>query len=306
MTIHPFHSVVWTTVWLVLCTVPSTAFLFTQPRHLAKSGLDKISQARIGQVLDLRLELASLQDLSSRIMVSGLSLRLDSTRDTKRVHMPGADGNEPHVCSPARELAILQQGHFVDLNGLQEALVNECAWEIAWRKGSNHGQIICGLNLPKELVRNEARVEKGPIYINFAIWNEQDFVEAHEEKKRVKAQAEIFMRDQQETMKRYKEETNLFQKARLYHAAATAADNYLSSGLDRFKTLPNRKDLVPLENDNNPNDKSESGDFMIAKTGVIWTAVQEPGTFGGTSKNVVLGHAYLQQPKKGPLSGYHP
>jgi len=285
-----------TTLLLLLCAATcSSAFVINSSglQHLltrafrANPDLKTFSDSFPGQVLDVRLDIGKTDSdnaMHKRMTIQNLVLGLQENEDghsNTNIPMPGADGPHPHTSGGIGNLQVIKSGHFIDLTGTVKADFSADAnWELVWRKDSPAGQLLLGLELKHDAVRNSAVLPKGRIYLSFPIWNAETLNDYQERKAYVNGKAAEYLQDRDDELAKMQSTKNLFSKALHYRNAAAAVEKYSLQPVRSMSQVPTPDETIKVDDD-----------LFLTRTGTVWT--KEHGVFG---KQTFLGAASICNP----------
>ena len=275
------------------------AFLSTlqqQPKIKKCPNLDGILQSfDLDQKLMINLDVGDTSALSgggaaAGFVVKGMTLKLRNEIPNKHeqdiIAMPGINGPHPNLSSGPRRLDLVDDGHFVSMEGVQHVVPHRdnCAWEMVWKEDSLAGTILCGFELPKEYTRNmnSATLPEGRIYLSFPIWRKETLTKVQAEKEKVLERAQDYLHARDEAMKKFKEESNPIMKALYFREACSATEDYdlRKSSVSRAKQIPNPEDVIAIQGE----------ELYITTKGLMWSK-DVLGTLKG--EQVLLGTANI-------------
>jgi len=83
---------------------------------------------------------------------------------------------------------------------------------MVWRKGAKAGALICGFDVPGEIVRNLASIPRGRLYFTFPVWTSESLQDLRERKEEAEEMAVEAMDRLTEHTKQMEETNNLLMK----------------------------------------------------------------------------------------------
>lgn len=209
-------------VWSILI-VPNHGFVqeflakVAQPPMLPKTELDDSTNALVSGVpLDISLQLGKKGEsiLSvQRLTVNLASDVLDSPPPT--APMPDQKAYQAH---------LLQNGHFIDRQGLKTLDLADPCWQLIWRDQSPAGNCVIGLDVQSPATRNEATLEKGSLFVSFPVWKQDRLVEMQTRKAECELAAMVHLQERDAEIEKLKAANNILVKAWHYRNAAAAVE----------------------------------------------------------------------------------
>uniref|UniRef100_A0A7S4NGU2 Uncharacterized protein n=1 Tax=Odontella aurita TaxID=265563 RepID=A0A7S4NGU2_9STRA len=263
----------------------------------ANPEIERYADAQAQNKIRVRLDIGGEADGASRLAIDGIVLELQgrdelehdydkikAAAQRRAVPLPGADGPNPESSSGPRSLKIVSDGSFVgpageqivDLGGGRGDGGGAPRWEMIWRENSPAGALICAFDVPREVRRNEASLQKGRTYITFPVWTSSGLEKGRTYKARVEEKAAEYRKEREDAIEMVKTASNPLLKAIHYRKAYAAAEKYFESGINRMDEIPDDRDIVAI------------GDgLLLCKRGTVWT--KNLGFGGG--ERVLLGTA---------------
>ena len=267
---------------LVICLAASSAtyglsLAFPKTKSV-NSELWELSNAQKDLVLNLRLDVGREEE--PHIPIDGLTLELkDVVSASESPPLPATNGPSPNNSGGARALRILQEAHFVSLDGRKKVDLQDGCWEMIWRKRAPAGFFVCGFNIPEEVRRNDATLSRGRLYISFPIWSKEGLAESQAVKLRVSKDIEQQRQAQNKELAKMQNTSNLPMKALYYRNAAAALEKISNLGVNGpLNQVPMDDDVMPIQNG-----------LLLCTKGTIWT--KEQSVFG--KEHVLLGVASI-------------
>jgi hypothetical protein len=284
----------------LLFTTPTASFLF--PRNFdVNPNLASIAKAQTGITLDIGLQVSDAKN-QSKLYIDGLSLELicqptasptapaitTSTHQNHIIPLPGINGPNPHVSTGPLHLIMKNPGSFVSLQGTQKLTMEQQAWEMVWINNRPTGSIICGFHLDEPMVRNDAILPSGNLYLNFRIWTPAGLHTARNEKMAYERELSKQMKIQKEELEKCNASDNPIQKAMHFRKAVTANELISIMKTDKHDTVPMEEcDVITV-----------GEGLLVAKEGSIFTTVMEKNMLGGNKENhYFVGGAILKDSK---------
>eukprot|EP00523_Entomoneis_sp_CCMP467_P006934 CAMPEP_0168732394 /NCGR_PEP_ID=MMETSP0724-20121128/7749_1 /TAXON_ID=265536 /ORGANISM="Amphiprora sp., Strain CCMP467" /LENGTH=311 /DNA_ID=CAMNT_0008779413 /DNA_START=178 /DNA_END=1113 /DNA_ORIENTATION=+ len=251
------------------------AFLFKGP--VVHPNLQEFATAQQQKILNIRLDILE-HKASQRTAFSlqGPMVRLldrvkTQVTNQQHQHQHSSSSSLPvanwdALSSGSKELDIVRNGHVIDLTGLRSIPFRDGTWEMAWKDGRSHGMVVCSFDLPEAVTRNDNKVEPCRMFIEFPIWTQQGLEEDQAYKRVMEARRHENDVAKTEYMMQYQQESNLFKKMQLYHAALQAMER--NTLTPRCEYIPEPGQTVEL-NDN----------LVLTKQGTVW--MRRSGGGGG-------------------------
>eukprot|EP00568_Trieres_chinensis_P008576 CAMPEP_0183298078 /NCGR_PEP_ID=MMETSP0160_2-20130417/5199_1 /TAXON_ID=2839 ORGANISM="Odontella Sinensis, Strain Grunow 1884" /NCGR_SAMPLE_ID=MMETSP0160_2 /ASSEMBLY_ACC=CAM_ASM_000250 /LENGTH=294 /DNA_ID=CAMNT_0025460029 /DNA_START=162 /DNA_END=1046 /DNA_ORIENTATION=+ len=241
---------------------------FTTPSFLSPPAnplLHDHASVQSGLSLKIRLNIGRDDGNEMRLPIDGLRIELEGSplpKESKRPAIPGADGPNPNLSSGPMKLNLIQDGMFIDMNGLHEIGLKNGCWEMVWRKDVPAGSIICAFDHPEETKRNEhmAALPPGRIYLTFPVFPRLELKERQEKKAHIMKKAEKFLEEKDRQTQLMIETSNPLMKALHYRNACAAMEEYDYSGARSAAAIPDDNDVAPI-----------MGDLVICLKGTVWT-----------------------------------
>jgi hypothetical protein len=283
----PFKSFV-----LLLCSAtfaPSESYIFS--RAGAHPNLLQLAKAQTGTLLNIGLEVQN-PETQSGLYVDGLTLQLHDPESIPPVHdikqcisLPGANGEYPEMSTGPLPMTTKSRGSFVSRDGKQTMKIEKEAWEMVWLEDRPAGSVICGFHLPEPLIRNDAVLPSGKIFLNFRVWTSKGLQMARNDKMMHERNISKYSVEQKDALDKMNSTNNPILKAVHFRNAAAANEKLSLIKTNRHDTVPDRED-----------DLIEVGDgLLIGKQGSMWTSVLRPSLLGSKETNCYLGSAVLKE-----------
>jgi len=228
-------------------------------------------QSQTDTILDIRLNIGLEKD-SPVLAIGGFQFQLsnkpilnkeneDEKNFTSELHipLPGTNGPRPRLSSGAYHLNFLQDGTYVNMNGLQNVEFSEGCWEMIWRDRAAAGLIVCGLKLNQDARRNDMVLEKGNIYITFPVWSKEGLQKRQFCKLESQAKYKEFEMARDEELQKMAKSSNILMKALHYRNAVAATESMDNTGLHNMVDVPSGKDVIEI-----------GAGLQLVQTGTVW------------------------------------
>lgn len=276
-----------TNCFLLSCLAASFAtvsgFSFAFPKlNPANPCLSDYSAAQTDTLLNVRLDIGA--DDSSHLLMDGLVVELKDTKPAKgHPLLPGANGPSPGVSSGARALKVLDDAHFIGMDGMKSVVLTDGCWEMVWREGAPAGTIVCGFNVPEDVQRNGAKLPQDHFYMSFPVWSQDGLAKMQTRKAKAEADMQQYLSDQNDEIAKMEKSSNVLAKALHYRNAIAAVEKISNSGINTyFKMVPVNDDVQPID-----------GGLLLCTSGTLWT--KKKSFFG--KEHTLLGVATVHQDK---------
>lgn len=198
----------------------------------------------------------------NRLGIDGLLIELHGNEDAKYKHpkLPGANGPNPQLSTGAKSLEVLKQGKFIDLKGSHSVSLEAGVWEIIWRKDAKAGALICGLDAPDEIKRNDASIPKGRVYMTFPVWSQETLSDLRGRKEKAEEKASEALDRLKDANIKMEGETNPLMKALHFRNAMKAHEDIEYSGHNSYQSMPLERDMISMNNG-----------LHMCSLGTVWT-----------------------------------
>lgn len=226
-----------------------------------KPGLVGIADAQPSQTVAINLDIGE-KDSVSRLAIKGMTIDLlNELADVETsIKMPGKNGPFPMLSSGVRKLNLLKEGEFVSLAGSQIVKALKGCWEMAWKKDSPAGSLMCGFEIPEEYQRNEATLPAGKVFMSFSVFTQETLAFAQARKERVMKVANMALKEKNEAMDKYFSEPNPLMRAVHYRKAMEAAERYSLQSVHTVKNIPEPHEVLQLQ-----------PDLFCSTRGTVWS-----------------------------------
>lgn len=230
------------------------------PSLLPHPNLASLVDRQAEQMLSVSLDVGNVGNGGqSRLAVKDMILGLHSDAPDYDVAMPGMTGQYPKLSSGGRKITTIQPGQFISMVGREVIDTLQGAWEMVWKKDAPAGTVVFGWDLPKDYVRNEARLPKGLVYVSFPIWSSEGLSEARKRKASVMEACEKKLRERDEALEKYEKETNILKKMMAFREAAAALEEYWSYPVDYMKHVPEAHEIINMRDG-----------LVLSANGFVW------------------------------------
>eukprot|EP00339_Tiarina_fusa_P027395 CAMPEP_0117022940 /NCGR_PEP_ID=MMETSP0472-20121206/17178_1 /TAXON_ID=693140 ORGANISM="Tiarina fusus, Strain LIS" /NCGR_SAMPLE_ID=MMETSP0472 /ASSEMBLY_ACC=CAM_ASM_000603 /LENGTH=326 /DNA_ID=CAMNT_0004728927 /DNA_START=134 /DNA_END=1114 /DNA_ORIENTATION=- len=195
-------------------------------------------------------------------LTTGDSSSIMTTADdwVEVVKMPGHDGDHPRISGGLRTLDVVQQGQFVNQDGLQNVETSKATWELVWMKDAHAGSLNIGFEVPKDYTRggnsgadhhaSSATLPKGPVYLNFFVWSKESLEYARTAKEKAFRIAKESLEERNEELTKMQETSNPFLKALHYRNAYAAIETYTLQPLKHYQEMvPDEGETIQIQED---------------------------------------------------------
>lgn len=272
---------------VIFGSTPADAFAgILQLINKVNPSIKKFAEAQDNALLKIHLDIGksdwdgNAQPIGNRLGVDGLLLEMHGNEDAKYKHpkLPGADGPNPQLSTGAKTINVLRPGKYVDITGSKQVKLDNGVWEIIWRQNALAGSLICGFDVPEEVKRNDAGLDKGRVYISFPVWTTESLQDLRERKAKAEEKAVDAIERQQEAVRKMEETSNPLMKALHFREACKANEDLDYSGHRSYKSMPLERDMIPLK-----------GGLNLCSLGTVWT--KKDGILGFGGDHILLGSA---------------
>ena len=144
-----------------------------------------------------------------------------------------------------------------------------------WRDNSSAGLIICGFTLDKDAIRNDAKLEKGKIYMSWPVWSSDKLQNQQKRKSKAEKKYNKFQLERDTELEKMNDTRNILQKALHFRNAAAATEQMDYTGLHYMVDIPSTDDVVEIGNG-----------LQMVKSGTIWSKAGSFDSF--RAKNHIL------------------
>eukprot|EP00591_Stephanopyxis_turris_P011095 CAMPEP_0195517362 /NCGR_PEP_ID=MMETSP0794_2-20130614/10555_1 /TAXON_ID=515487 /ORGANISM="Stephanopyxis turris, Strain CCMP 815" /LENGTH=266 /DNA_ID=CAMNT_0040646153 /DNA_START=91 /DNA_END=891 /DNA_ORIENTATION=+ len=252
-------------------------FMF-QKAFTVNPSLTEYAAAQEGTSLSFHLDIGG-KSAESRLPLNGLVLEFhDSAPGYIHPKLPGANGPHPHMSCGPKVLEVKEEGSVINMEGLQKVSMKNGCWEMVWRDNAPAGSIVCALDIPETVRRNEASLKSGRMYMSFPVWTVEGLIEKQKYKQLMEEKAVNFLEEKENELLKMKTTSNPILKALHYRNAAESVEKYYCLGMNRVAEIPSDNDVVPIQ-----------GNLMLCRKGTIWTK-DDKALFG---EHVLLGVASI-------------
>ena len=243
----------------------------------------RLLEAQTGKYLEMRLEIVDPKTKESRLSIDGLNVQLTEKADEQygRSLMPPGDGFRPEESSGVRSLEIVQAGQIIGISGTKSVAVDAASWEVVCKKGYS-GALVCGIRLAENVSRNEAFcLPKGVYFLTFSMWSKEVLQDLRSKKAAAIRVASEAIQQRKDTVAKYKETKNPFQKLALFREAEAAAERYQMSCVKSFNAVP--------DTDEDESILTVGDGVLMSRKGQFWCRAAPIG-----NKKVVYGAAQVR------------
>lgn len=247
--------------------------------------LTRYTGGQIDTQLDVRFSVGLTSD--KMFVIDGFQFQLCNVptadkKDDATIPLPGAHGPRPHLSSGAHNVNVLEDGSFINMDGLQNVQFSNGAWEIIWRDESPAGLIICGLELDEEARRNDVILEKGQLYVTWPVWSKDGLAKHQARKAEAAVKYGEFERVRDDELEKMNSTPNILRRALHFRNAAAAMEKMDYTGLHTYGNVPSDKDVLEI-----------GEGLQMVKTGTVWSKIGSlPDSFRPTRQQL-LGSATL-------------
>jgi len=144
-----------------------------------------------------------------------------------------------------------------------------------WRDNSPAGLIICGFTLHKDAIRNDAKLERGIIYMSWPVWSSDELQNQQKRKAKAEKKYDEFQLERDTELEKMNDTRNILQKALHFRNAAAATEQMDYTGLHYMVDIPSKDDVVEVGNG-----------LQMVKSGTIWSKAGSFDSF--RAKNHIL------------------
>jgi hypothetical protein len=264
---------------ILALTLLSTSSAFLFETFSPRPGLEKLIQDQTNQRVAVSLDIGQVDaPQAPRLAIKDMVFDLMNTSPMgEHVKMPGFNGPHPNLSAGLRRLNLVEEGTFISQVGQQFVKALNGCWELVWRDGAPAGNLICGLELPEEVKRNEAILPKGKIYITFPVWTKETLEQMQLQKGKIMGLANEALAEKDAELAKMQATGNILQKALHYRNAYAAAEKYFIQPKKQFESVPSKDEVVAFQDD-----------LLVTTKGTVWTKSLPNG------KQVLLGAANLK------------
>lgn len=294
---------------MVLCNTPLVVGLLMCTTSVAYSYLPSwtpgvVTSPQIGQfasqidkvMVNARLNVGIASDRLFVIdhfqfqLCHDLSLLSKNNSYKPMVPLPGADGPRPNLSSGPHRVEVINDGSFIDMDGLQTVQLRHGVWELIWRNDSPSGLIICGFQLDQDARRNDVILERGFLYLTFPVWSTKELKEQQKQKQMAELKYKEFETERNLQWEKLKETPNLLKKAMHFRQAAKAVEDMDNTGFHLMAYLPSEDEVLDI-GANYSDGVGDDGLLKMVKTGTLWS---KTGSFrSNDGKQKLIGTASL-------------
>eukprot|EP00571_Detonula_confervacea_P010370 CAMPEP_0172301722 /NCGR_PEP_ID=MMETSP1058-20130122/3548_1 /TAXON_ID=83371 /ORGANISM="Detonula confervacea, Strain CCMP 353" /LENGTH=290 /DNA_ID=CAMNT_0013011939 /DNA_START=71 /DNA_END=943 /DNA_ORIENTATION=- len=248
--------------------------------------LTRYTGGQTDTILDARLSVGLATD--QQLAIDGFQFQLCNVPmlaekgDDSAISLPGAHGPRPHLSSGVHHVNVIDDGSFVNMEGLQNVQLRNGVWEIIWRDESPAGLIICGFSLDKDARRNDAMLEKGQVYVTWPVWSKDGLDKQQARKAEAAIKYEEFETERNTQLEKMSSTPNILRKALHYRNAADAAEKMDWTGLDELVNVPSSEDVLEI-----------GEGLQMVKTGTVWSKTGSFSDSFGAYRHQLLGSATL-------------
>jgi len=164
------------------------------------------------------------------------------------------------------------------IRGQQTVELHDGVWEMIWRDNSSAGLIICGFTLDKDAVRNDAKLERGIIYMSWPVWSNDELQNQQKRKAKAEKKYDKFQLERDTQLEKMNDTRNILQKALHFRNAAAATEQMDYTGLHYMVDIPSKDDVVEVGNG-----------LQMVKSGTIWKKAGSFDSFRASKHHVLLG-----------------
>lgn len=273
---------------LLLFTTSVTSFLPSWIPGAVSTGAPpelKKFTSQIDTVVNARFNIGLLSD--QLFVIDHFQFQLCNDHDdAARISLPGADGPRPNLSSGPHRIEVMNDGSFINMDGLQTVQLKHGVWELVWRDDGLAGLIICGFQLDQDARRNDAILPKGNLYLTFPIWSTKGLQEKQAEKQKAESKYRKYESERNLQLANLKGTPNLLKKAMYFRQAAKAVENMDNTGFHLMVNLPSEDEVLDVGGDAN-----DEGLLKMVKTGTLWS---KTGSFrSNDGKQRLIGTASL-------------
>eukprot|EP00538_Stauroneis_constricta_P001057 CAMPEP_0119560938 /NCGR_PEP_ID=MMETSP1352-20130426/16232_1 /TAXON_ID=265584 /ORGANISM="Stauroneis constricta, Strain CCMP1120" /LENGTH=293 /DNA_ID=CAMNT_0007609019 /DNA_START=140 /DNA_END=1021 /DNA_ORIENTATION=+ len=240
------------------------------PSSILSAGLSSLSKTKIHPQL---CDIVNAQDdtvlqitlnIGQQLGIQGLTFEFHTDGNDDVVPLPGINGPHPHLSSGARQLIVQKEGGFVSMAGAQHVKMDHACWEMVWKEDAPAGSLICGFEIMDDYKRNEVTLPKGRAYISFPIWTTEGLKMAREHKDRALG----FVKDKNDALDKFQQESNPIRKALQYREACLAAEKCSLYPVKNYDIVPDEDETVQIPKHQ---DNEEQQDIWLTTKGLIWS-----------------------------------
>ena len=246
--------------------------------------LADLCQSQVGTNLNVRLDIGH----DKHLHIDHFCFEL-SDNPFSAAAMPGVGGPLSHLSSGSKHLNVLEDGGFIDMNGMQRIGLDDTSWELCWTDGIPSGNFMCGMTVAQDYTRNGGSVfPGGRCYMTFPVFTKDGLEELRQDKIRLLKQAKDLQERKHAALERVASTLNPLMKAKFYREAFDAEEMYESIDVEKLNMIPSMEDCVPC------------GEFLfLSKKGRVW----KDNTVNGRDGILGLGSAYLSTSGDAERSG---
>lgn len=249
--------------------------------------LTRYTGGQTDTILDARLSVGLTAD--KLLAIDGFQFQLCNVPmvakedDATSIPLPGADGPRPHLSSGIHHMNVIEDGSFINMEGVQNVQFRNGVWEMIWRDGSTAGLIICGFSLDKDARRNDAMLEKGQVYITWPVWSKDGLDKQQARKAEAAIKYEEYETERNNELEKMSSTPNILRKALHFRNAANAAEKMDWTDLHTMSDVPSAEDVLEI-----------GEGLQMVRTGTVWSKTGSFSDSFGANRQQLLGTATLQ------------
>ena len=244
-------------IGLLLCDVVSSFLPSWIPGAVTSAAPPELNQftSQIDTVVNARLNIGLISD--KLFVIDNFQFQLcndpllrttddSNNNDAVRIPLPGVDGPRPNLSSGPHRIDVINNGSFINMDGLQNVQLKHGVWELVWNDGGLAGLIICGFQLDQDAHRNDAILEKGNLYLTFPIWSTKALQEKQVEKQQAELKYKEYETERNLQLEKLKETPNLLKKAMYFRQAFKAVEDMDNTGFHLMVNLPSEEEVLDI------------------------------------------------------------
>lgn len=228
----------------------SHAFIFNDFAPFPQ--LKEMVAAQTDLKLNIKLDIYDRKAKSTpHLFLDGLELSLQPDKAVKGTYvgLPGSEGPHPQTSSGAMTLKVDELPYFIGMSGKVRVPMEKGGWEMVWRKNAMAGTLICGFDIPNEVVRNAvtAKLPSGCVYVTFPVWTPE--LLAAQQVQKAEAERRHREHDDVKNLKlaEMNNENNFIRKLFLYREAAEAFEKREMSAASYYQWIPSSEGIIEMQ-----------------------------------------------------------
>jgi hypothetical protein len=201
-------------------------------------------------------------------------------------HMPGFNGPHPMSSSGIGPIQIHEAGHYITLDtGMQYLPIDTSVavgaanhqWELIWKEQSPAGVLVCGIELQDNVIRNQAMIPKGIMYLSFPVWNADRLQEYQLKKQECDLASKLHIQERDAELLKMSQTNNVLAKMIHYRNAFAAVEQYSLQPRKMLSSVPSDMEVITIgHNDDN------SAAVLLSRMGTVRIV---PGSEKGHANN---------------------